>query len=546
MTLKKVQQFLLSHEYLIWILCLCAILRLPSLLEPYWYGDEGIYLVLGNAVRHGLHLYKDIHDNKPPVIYWMAALTGTVFWFRFLLLLWNSVAIVAFERLARVVFNEQTSDGETKIFGISFPRPRFSTIATLLFATLPFFAEGNIANGEIFMIMPTIVGMLYLWKSSTSYKSQITNCIVAGLCFSLAFLTKVPALFDAIAAGFFFFILAPTVSLKGSADWKKILLRFARFAGIFSAAFLVPIIVTIVYYFALGAGKQYIVAAFAQNIGYLSSWSTGSHQATGLSSSGLKTRALFLIVGVVAIWIGSKKNGKSLTFILTWFALALFGALLSERPYPHYLIQVVPPLALLIMFGVRLLLGREAGIRPQVTKRVLLFSKPFRIHIAPAPVLIKIVSIVLSILVLLTSIWSFHFWYYPLLPYYANYIQFVTGNKSRTEYMSYFGNQLPNLYATAEFLARTTTPNDRVFVWGDDPMIYALSRRLPPGRFTSAYHINDFHGQEETANAIEATKPLFIVLNSHYQSPYEALGNILTVEYAQRYAFGPFIIYRRI
>jgi hypothetical protein len=154
--------------------------------------------------------------------------------------------------------------------------------------------------------------------------------------------------------------------------------------------------------------------------------------------------------------------------------------------------------------------------------------------------------LVISIAIFILSIWSFHFWYYPLLPYYKNYARFISGNETKIEYISYFGNELPNLYATAEFLARTTSPNDRIFVWGDDPMIYALSRRLPPGRFTSAYHIYDFHGEHETALAIEVTKPTYIVVNTQYQTPFTELGDILSMEYASRYTFGPFAIYRRI
>ena len=47
------------------------ILRFPSLFEPYWYGDEGIYQVLGMVIRKGGLLYRDIWDNKPPFLYFI-------------------------------------------------------------------------------------------------------------------------------------------------------------------------------------------------------------------------------------------------------------------------------------------------------------------------------------------------------------------------------------------------------------------------------------------------------------------------------------------
>src|SRR5581483_3733412 len=62
-----------------WIIILCTFfffLRFPSIIEPYWYGDEGIYEVVGLAMDHGHLLYRDIWDNKPPLLYVVYALAG--------------------------------------------------------------------------------------------------------------------------------------------------------------------------------------------------------------------------------------------------------------------------------------------------------------------------------------------------------------------------------------------------------------------------------------------------------------------------------------
>src|SRR5690242_2834845 len=45
------------------------LLRLPSFFEPLWYGDEGIYEVIGFALNKGRGLYTGIWDNKPPMLY---------------------------------------------------------------------------------------------------------------------------------------------------------------------------------------------------------------------------------------------------------------------------------------------------------------------------------------------------------------------------------------------------------------------------------------------------------------------------------------------
>ncbi|HXS15287.1 MAG TPA: hypothetical protein VN711_04105, partial [Candidatus Saccharimonadales bacterium] len=50
------------------------LLRFPSFFEPYWYGDEGIYEVIGYGLTHGRLLYQGIWDNKPPLLYLIYAI----------------------------------------------------------------------------------------------------------------------------------------------------------------------------------------------------------------------------------------------------------------------------------------------------------------------------------------------------------------------------------------------------------------------------------------------------------------------------------------
>src|SRR6266446_2115484 len=76
--MEKLFKKLLHHEMDIILLgflsCLFTLLRLPSLFEPYWYGDEGIYQVIGLALTRGRLLYSGIWDNKPPLLYVLYAI----------------------------------------------------------------------------------------------------------------------------------------------------------------------------------------------------------------------------------------------------------------------------------------------------------------------------------------------------------------------------------------------------------------------------------------------------------------------------------------
>ena len=67
-------------------------------------------------------------------------------------------------------------------------------------------------------------------------------------------------------------------------------------------------------------------------------------------------------------------------------------------------------------------------------------------------------------------------------------------------------------------------PEDRIFVWGDHPYIYALANRLPAGRFTVAYHVVDFNAYEETLTRIERDPPRIIILFQDESRPFPGLA----------------------
>jgi len=76
-----------------------------------------------------------------------------------------------------------------------------------------------------------------------------------------------------------------------------------------------------------------------------------------------------------------------------------------------------------------------------------------------------------------------------------------------------------------------TTSDERIFIWGEDaPCLYALTRRLPPGRYTANYHIKDFNGYQETIEAIERVQPKYIILLDQ-KDEFSQLELILAKDY---------------
>ena len=456
--LKLLNKKLHTPTWLFVLLVVVLILRVPSLFEPYSYGDEMIYLTLGEAIRNGIPLYKGIHDNKPPLLYVLAAAAGSLFWFKAILTIWILVTIYLFWKLTQVLFKKKN---------------KAQIIATIIFAiltTIPLL-EGNIANAELFMIGPTILAFYLL----LSKKPTTKNLIYSGLLFSIASLFKIPAAFDVPAIVLYWLFNQKKLD-------KKSLLKITKRTLILGAAFLTPIAITFVWFLLKGAFKEYLVAAFLQNFGYLSSWRPSDTQKPFLVKNGpLLIRAGVIALASLTLFKLRRKLSKQYLFTTAWLFLTLFAVTLSERPYPHYLIQSVAPASILLA-----MLFTRKSIE-QVLVVVPLFFTAF------VPV-------------------YYHFWHYPTFSYYQRFIKLATGSISKEEYLNTFGSQVPRNYKLAGFITSSTKPYEKIFVWGDGVPVYALSRRLPPGKYVADYHIKDFSSDQEVISSLRKDEPSLVVI----------------------------------
>jgi hypothetical protein len=456
--LTKLTQALHTPTWLFSLLAFVFVLRIPSFFEPYSYGDEMIYLTLGEAVRQGIPLYSGIHDNKPPLLYLMAALAGNLFWFKALLTLWLLATIYIFWKLLDFLFpkNIKAQIAGTSIFA--------------LLTTIPLL-EGNIVNAELFMIGPTILAFLIL----LSNKLTPNNLFFSGILFSISTLFKVPAAFD-IPAIIFLWLAASKLKFKNlKSIAKNTLILFIGFAT--------PILLTLAWYFLQGALKEYIVAAFLQNVGYLSSWRPDeSREPFFVKNLPLIQRALVVLLGLLLLYWKKSRLSKTFIFSTSWLLLTLFAITLSERPYPHYLIQGIAPFSILMtLFFTRKNFEQVLVVLPLT----LSFFVPF----------------------------YYKFWHYPTLPYYQKFTKLISGQYSKDEYFATFGSHVPKNYKVSEYLLASLKDNEKIFVWGtDSSTIYALTKHFPPGKYVADYHIKDFSGPKELINTLSSNMPVFIVL----------------------------------
>jgi len=439
------------------VLVAVLILRIPSLFEPYSYGDEMIYMALGDGIQKGLVLYKDIHDNKPPLLYFTAALASNLFWFKGILMLWMLGTVVGFWKLLKRLFPKNNALQKT------------ATVAFALLTTLPLL-EGNIVNSELFMIGMTIAALLVLLRDNLTPK----HLLLGGILFSLGALFKIPAAFDVPVLFVYWFF---TINARGDT-----LGGFIKKVIWVSIGFFIPITITLIWYASRGAFNQYFVAAYLQNVGYLSSFRPDDAQKSFLVKNGpLLFRAVFVSLFTLGLFLVRKKISRGFLLASLWLIISLFAVTLSERPYPHYLIQSLPAISILI------------GILVASPK----MEQPFT---------------VIPLFVALFVPVYYKFYYYNTFAYYSRFVEFASGKLSTEQYFAKFDGNVNRNYKVAQFLQNSSLPSDQVFVWGDSPPIYALSKRLPPIKYVAGYHINDFSSQEEVLLSLAQSPPLYVVV----------------------------------
>ncbi|MEK7559286.1 MAG: glycosyltransferase family 39 protein [Patescibacteria group bacterium] len=458
------------------------ILRLPSLFEPYWYGDEGIYEVLGSAMRHGRILYQGIWDNKPPLLYIVYAIfNGDQFYARIASLIFGVFAVIAFFFLAKKIFGEGNEKRETVLWSTS--------IFAFLFG-LPLL-EGNIANAENFMLFPIILSALLLFKDKLKPKTYF----LAGILLGIAFLFKIVAVFDFAAFCTFIFMINTEIPRKkiniGKLSQQTIILLYPFVIG-----FIIPLLLTSLFF--LGAPFKYFVqATFVQNVGYV------GYGNKLLIPQGFLILKLLILAGFnTYLFLRKEKFSKALLFVLVWFSFSIFNAFFAQRPYTHYLLVLLPGISLMIG-----MISFERKYKPQLA---VLFA--------------------ISIILIFTN-----FGLYGKTPfYYQNFISFITGSKTVRDYRAFFDKKTPVDYDIAEYIKLKAKEDDQIFIWGNNAQVYKLTGKLPPGRYAVAYHMTNYKdGFENTQEAIQKNPPKFVVIMPNQPVlPFSLYGyiNAVTIE----------------
>lgn len=466
------------HLILAAIFLLTFIFRLPSLFEPFWYGDEGIFAAVARNLNLGGVLYETAWDNKPPMIYLTYMLIFkffgvSMFWLRLAgAIVVLATAAIIYE-IARGTLGEKRALVATLIFG-------FLTSLRLV--------EGNLTLTELYMILPISLAMLLAIKRKFGYKSLF----FAGVLFAIASLYKQVGALEAAALGIFVYL------------YEKNFVTFVKKGFVLSLGFALPFLVTIAYFAPKNLVDDYIFAAYTYYQIYLEE----SPQYAIL----INVSKLLPIVATILYGIFKKFKTYDVSvfhLFLLWSAFSFLGSYFSGRTYGHYLVQAIPALSLLI-----------ASI-----------SLPFKFNRVRV---VYAVCFFLPLLFLTRLLFSDFLSGGPInqFKYYMNFIDFAQGAKSPDSYNNYFDRNVNTIMALSDAIRANNAVGDSIYIWGDYPWLYAIVGAKNPSRYVTSFHVFGVpKGKEEVIGDINKNLPSYIIKPESSIGYFAELEKIISARY---------------
>jgi hypothetical protein len=389
-------------------LALAAVLRIPTFSNHVFNADEAYLATEAQIINGGGHLYTDAVDRKPPIVPYVYAatfeMTGSddLAAVRVLAVLAHALTALLLAAEARRRFAHRSAGRYTDLtVGVLY----------LLAATAFRPQDAQAASFEVFML-PLMTAAMVLGARRRPAAS--------GATLALATLTKQTA--------------ATTLLPLAFLAWK---FRRARGLAALTVAFGVPILLAAVIF----GFHDFFFWVFTGSGGYLDASGVLGY-AAGL---GARNTAWFAFGGAALIVLAASawRHWRDDADLWLWVVAGLIAVAAGLRFFPHYYLQVLPPLALLA--------GRGLVSHSFFTRRA---------GIALVAVL-------------------------ALLPV-AYYLP--TAFEQRTD------RNLRLALAAAAYAREHTKPNDRILVWGQAPEVYWASDLRPATRFPTTGFVTGASG----------------------------------------------------
>ena len=328
------------------LLIISLIIRLPYFFEEFFAPDEGIFILIGQALVDGHLPYTLILDNKPPL--------GFVFFALILSLVPNSLSFVRFAGSIMV--------GISAFFVFRLALRFMLTEYAFLAATLFILSASLLINSGPLVMMEHIalVPMLAALLLILDPEANLWRYFLIGMLLGISVLVRTNLAYLLFAIVVAVSILPPTKGLKRRFVSALVVAGGAVvvFAGVFfvyavngqarlliSAAILVPLA-----YAKSGLGiAEMVLAMIFAAVRYELPMTFDSIQQILtfiLWMIGIVTFWVVGIFGIIWLFLSEFRRTRSAILIGVFLLALCFGIVSSAHPWGHYLIQIAPFVAL--------------------------------------------------------------------------------------------------------------------------------------------------------------------------------------------------------
>lgn len=494
--------------------------RIPAVMAPPWDIDEGLYAAVGQALGRGDLLYQDIWDNKTPGIYfffdWLGKLSQD-----YAIIRWAASAVLAVTAgvvfyIARAVMTPAKAYGALAIFAL------LSIVPVL---------ETNVTNAELLLILPT---SLAIFLTLLIEGGRLRRCylILVGFLIALAFLFKTVAIFDGLAILTYLYFRRDGTFIR---DLGYVFVG-AGVVGLFLLGYLTQ-------HNLVG---DFVRAAFLNNFGYIGQSSLANLSFIAIDNPMITVGGKVLALAAAVLLIKREYPSMPLVaLVYLWLVLSLFGAFLSGRPFLHYLISALPAAAIVIpdFVGEALQAWKSRGVEARSLIKGFLLAGGLSL------------ALVLGFAGKIEVISSSPEVSRVVRGYYANAFSYLSGQISRDEYFDFYGETVTLNLKLRDWLLLNSSPQDRVYIWGNAPWVYYLSHRRPATKHLAAYqHTFVKEAKDEVLAALSNNPPRFIIVTNepsyigavNVPTPgFPELDNLLKAGYHLSSKVAPADIYER-
>jgi 4-amino-4-deoxy-L-arabinose transferase-like glycosyltransferase len=459
----------LRRDFLIFLALAAAtlLLRLPTFFEPPWHADEGTFAAVAQKLLNGGALYADAWESKPPLFLYMYAALFKLFGAG-VLPLRIAVAVAAIgAQFALFLTARRLLDERSAWLA--------AAVLTVMLA-VPFW-DGNLALTESFSLLPAITGVYFLLRGSEAARPDAWM-LASGLMFGVAVLIRQPA--GAVAAVAVLWLL-----LTGRPWLRPALLVAAGGAAVVLAC---------ASAFALFGSFYWFWNA---NVEFFFSYIPEAREIPVYERPVLVTP---VIAAAAALLYVRRRHGVTPAWSLPalWLAATLAAALLSGRPYEHYLIPCLPPLAI----TAALLVARAAEQRA-----------PSRADVPALAIAGALAAVWFAVAVPAFGGNLVAVRYAKGIEYYGQFVARLTGAVSERQYEDYFDRRVDLTEKLAARLEQLGARGQGVYIWGEYPWVYALSGSRPATRYVTSFYVLQMPGlAEELQESLEREAPRFVVI----------------------------------